>query len=210
MDMGKRKKRTVATTPLLPPQHMVERAITTCTFVINVETIGLFPPLHSSKKNTIFSFPGSISVIRPQELQLLPDPHTQVLQMLCGSNNTVTWLFSTQWAHEYLTWCSPIFWAWASSPWNIMNSDWCHVLTLTLCQNVLHVWPSRRVQIHLCSFRLGVSRLWVSTHLASTLDLVLLPQISAAQITPTSPSSLPQGPQKKLTCVLHAIQSHFW
>jgi len=69
-----------------------------------------------------------------------------------------------------------------------MDSEWCHVLTLILCQNMFHVWPSRTVQIYLCSFRLGVSRLWVST-----LGLELLPQISVVQTASTSPPPLPRA-----------------
>lgn len=65
---------------------------------------------------------------------------------------------------------------------------------------VLHVWPSRPT--------FAASGLLFpdcgSPHVACTLDLVLLPQIPVVQRATTSPPSLPQGPQKKLTCLMHA------
>lgn len=124
--------------------------------------------------------------------------------MPCSSNTIITCLFSIHWAETVTERISdlmfPIFWG--CIPWNTTDSGWCHVLTLTLCQKMLHVQPSRRVQINLCSFRLGVSRWQVSTHVASTLNLILLPQISVERTSPTSSSSLPKGPQKMLSDLL--------
>lgn len=124
--------------------------------------------------------------------------------MPCSSDTIFTCLFSIQWAETVMERISdlmlPIFWG--CIPWNTTDSDWCHVLTSTLCQKMLHVQPSRRVQINLYSFWLGGSRLQVSTHVTSTLDLILLPQISVVETSPTLPPSLPKGLQKMLSDLL--------
>lgn len=94
----------------------------------------------------------------------------------------------------------PCFLRMSFQPMQDQGSDWCQVLIQNLDKNRLHVWSSRRVQTHFCSFRLGVSRLCSSMHTAFHPGFYTLFYTSVVKTAITSSPSLPKGSQNKPAC----------